>query len=36
MIIGALAAGGVQISVDYDPPDAQEPYLAGLRNVTAI
>jgi hypothetical protein len=36
MIIGALAAGGVQISFDYDPPDAQEPYLPGRRNVTAV
>jgi hypothetical protein len=36
MIIGALAAGGVQISFDYDPPDTQEPFLNELRSVTAI
>jgi len=36
MLIGALAAGGVQISPDYDPPDAEEPNLAGIRAIKAF
>jgi hypothetical protein len=31
LIISALAAGGVQIPVAYDPPEAQEPFLTDLR-----
>jgi hypothetical protein len=36
MLIGALAAGGVVISPEYDPPDAEEPNLAGIRAIKAF
>jgi hypothetical protein len=36
MTISALAAGGVQVSFEYDPPDAQEPFLTELRNFQAV
>jgi hypothetical protein len=34
MMIGALAAGGVKVTEDYDPPDVEEPFAAGIRTVT--
>jgi hypothetical protein len=36
MIIGALAAGGVQVAPEYDPVDAQDPFLAGSRAIKAV
>jgi hypothetical protein len=35
MMIGALAAGGVKVTEDYDPPEVEEPFAAGIRTVTS-
>jgi hypothetical protein len=33
MLISALAAGGVQVAPDYDPPDAHEPFSPAVRTM---
>jgi hypothetical protein len=36
MMIGALAAGGVKVTEDYDPPEVEERFRPATRNMTAI
>jgi hypothetical protein len=36
MLISALAAGGVQVTADYDPPETPESFMPALRNFKTV
>jgi hypothetical protein len=36
LLLGALAAGGVKLSADYDPPEAGESFVSSLRSISTI